>query len=237
MLRHPSIVCCPSSSVHHFQRSSKLLGLLKPNFMWSLHGSGEWKFVRGIWVSWPRWPPRPYMVKTLQKSSSLETKGQWPWALVCSIWALGPSKFVQMMTLGWPWPMARSNFIPYAFIRENLLECHLMEETYSKLTRVTWGICLHKNSDPRGLSAPNAGLYTCIKTRKNMYKIRLQILFWNLQQMGKVTRLFCWHHDFVHKGLSASAPRLYTCEKTLKNVYKIRIQRDLFETCNKWSKW
>ena len=28
--------------------------------------------------------------------------------------------------------MARSNFVPYAFIWENLLESHLMEETDSK---------------------------------------------------------------------------------------------------------
>ena len=29
---------------------------------------GGTKFVRGIWVTWPRWPPCPYRVKTLQKS-------------------------------------------------------------------------------------------------------------------------------------------------------------------------
>ena len=46
-----------------------------------------------------------------------------------------------------------------------------------QMTRVTWGICLHKNSDPRGLSAPAPGLYSCIKTGKNMYKIRLQRYF------------------------------------------------------------
>ena len=58
MVRRPSVV-------HHFQRSSspKPLGLSKPNFIWSLSGMGERKFVRGIWVTWPRWPPRPYMVK------------------------------------------------------------------------------------------------------------------------------------------------------------------------------
>ena len=28
--------------------------------------------------------------------------------------------------------VARSNLVPYAFIWENLLESHLMEETYSK---------------------------------------------------------------------------------------------------------
>ena len=72
--------------------------------------------------------------------------------------------------------MARSNLVPYAFIWENLLESRLKEEIYS-MTRVTWGICLHKNSDPRGLSAPALGLYTCIKTWKIMYKIRLQRYF------------------------------------------------------------
>ena len=67
MLRRPSVVVHPS---HHFQRTSspKPFGLSKPNFMWSLHGSGERKFVRGVWVTRPRWPPCPYMVKTLQKS-------------------------------------------------------------------------------------------------------------------------------------------------------------------------
>ena len=47
--RRPSVVR-PSSvrpSVHHFQRSSPLkpLGQSKPNFMWSLLGKGEPKFV------------------------------------------------------------------------------------------------------------------------------------------------------------------------------------------------
>ena len=41
-------------------------------------------FVRGIWVTWPRWPPRPYMLKTLQKSSP-EPAGRFPRNLVCSI--------------------------------------------------------------------------------------------------------------------------------------------------------
>ena len=41
--------------------------------------------------------------KKLLKSSSLEPKGQWPWGLVCNIRDLGPTKFVQMMILGWPW--------------------------------------------------------------------------------------------------------------------------------------
>ena len=40
--------------------------------------------------------------KNFKKYSSLETKGWWPWKLVCSIWYSSSTKFVQMMTLGWP---------------------------------------------------------------------------------------------------------------------------------------
>ena len=36
--------------------------------------------------------------------SSLEAEGQWPWDLVCSIGDVGPTRFAQMMNLGWPWP-------------------------------------------------------------------------------------------------------------------------------------
>ena len=45
------------------------------------------------------------------------------------------------------------------------------------MTRVTKGLCLYKNSDPKGLSAPAPGLYTCIKTWKIIYKIRRQRFF------------------------------------------------------------
>ena len=52
---------------------------------------GGTKVYSRVWVTWPRWPPHPYMVKTLQKPSSPGPKGQWPCGLVCSIGALGPS--------------------------------------------------------------------------------------------------------------------------------------------------
>ena len=90
----------------HFQTSSslKLLGQLNSYFIWRLPRIGERKFIQIVLVTWPRWPPRPNMVKTFQKSSSPEPEGRWPWDLVCSIGVVGPTKFVQMMILGWPWP-------------------------------------------------------------------------------------------------------------------------------------
>ena len=108
-LRRPSVrpSVRPSSVVRqHFQTSSslKLLGQLNSYFIWRLLRMGERKFVQMVLVTWPRWPPRPYMVKTLKKSSSPEPEGRWPWDLVCSIGVVGPTKFVQIMILGWPWP-------------------------------------------------------------------------------------------------------------------------------------
>ena len=43
--------------------------------------------------------------KNLKKSSSLEPNSRWSWNLVCSIGSLSTTKFLQMMILGWPWPI------------------------------------------------------------------------------------------------------------------------------------
>ena len=69
---------------------------------------------------------------------------------------------------------------------------------------------------PLGAVCPcPVAIYTCIKSWKKLYKIRLQRdFFWNLQQMTEVTRCSCWHQNFVPKGLSAPAPGLYTCIKS-----------------------
>ena len=53
----------------------------------------------------------PVCGKSLQKSSSPELKGLWPWKLVCSIGCSSTTNFVQMMTLGWPWPSLRQGQI------------------------------------------------------------------------------------------------------------------------------
>ena len=122
MLCHPYVCMCVCVCVcHHFQTSSPLkpLGRLKPNFIWSLPGTGEQKFVQMVLVIWPRWSPCPYMVKTLknlllrnQKAYDLET-----WYVALGIRVL-PSLFKWS-----PWDdiayfRARSNLIPYAFVWE-----------------------------------------------------------------------------------------------------------------------
>ena len=100
-----------------------------------------------------------------------------------------------------------------------------------QMTRVTKGLCLYKNSDPKGLSAPAPGLHTCIKTWKIMYKIRLQRYFSETCNKWAKWQGFSVDSRILSTtGCLAPALGLYTCGKTLKNVYKIRIQRDLIET-------
>ena len=175
MLRRPSVGVRCRPSVHHFQRSSspKPPGQSKPNFMWSLHGSGERKFVRGIWVTWPRWLPPPYMVKTLQKSSSSEPKGQWPWALVWPIKVCSNDDLGLTLT----YFMARSNLVPFAFIWENLLESHLMEETYSKWPE--WHeVYVYLKFWPQGFVCPCPGaIYMYKKHEKSCIKSDFNDIF------------------------------------------------------------
>ena len=53
----------------------------------------------------------PIYGKNLKKSSSLEPQGWWPWKLVYSIGYSSTTKFVQMMTLCWPWAILRQGQI------------------------------------------------------------------------------------------------------------------------------
>ena len=53
----------------------------------------------------------PIYGKNLKKSSSPEAIGRWPWKLVCSIVYASTTKIVQIMTLGWPWPILRQGQI------------------------------------------------------------------------------------------------------------------------------
>ena len=88
-----------------------------------------------------------------------------------------------------------------------------------------WGLSI----DIKILS-PAPELYTCIKSWKQLYKIR------NLQQMGKVIRPFCWHQNLVPWGLSAPARGLHVLNHEKKKCIKSDF-KDIFLTCNKWMKW
>ena len=53
----------------------------------------------------------PIYGKNLKKSSSPEPIDRWPWNLVYSIVYASTTKIVQIMTLGWPWPILRQGQI------------------------------------------------------------------------------------------------------------------------------
>ena len=62
------VILWPRPMVTHSSKlklfSHKLLGYLKLNIKLNLMGEYEWKLVRVqmSWITWPRWPPCPYMV-------------------------------------------------------------------------------------------------------------------------------------------------------------------------------
>ena len=47
----------------------------------------------------------PIYGKNLKKASYPEPIDWWPWNLVCSIVYANTTKSVQIMTMGWPWPI------------------------------------------------------------------------------------------------------------------------------------
>ena len=53
----------------------------------------------------------PIYGKNLKKSSSPEPIDQWPWNYVCSIVYESTTKIIQIMTLGWRWPILRQSQI------------------------------------------------------------------------------------------------------------------------------
>ena len=107
-----------------------------------------------------------------------------------------------------------------------------------QMGKVIRPFCWHQNFVLWGLSAPALGLYTCIKSGKKLYKIRLQRHFFET-----CNKWMKWQDISVDiktlspRGLSAPAPWLYTCIKSWIKLYKIRHHRNFFETCNKWPKW
>ena len=100
----------PPSVIHTLNISSETTGPIKVVFHMELLWDGGTK----VWSNGPghltKMAAMPIYGKNLKKSS-LEPKGWWPWNLVCIIGCSSTIKFIQMMTLCWPWPILRQGQI------------------------------------------------------------------------------------------------------------------------------
>ena len=117
--------------------------------------------------------------KNLKKSFPPEPKGRWPWILVCSIKCSSTTKFVQLIALGWPWPILRQHqnwslmLLHGKKVKQWIFQKVLssMIWNYQQMTEVTRNFCWHQNLSPGGCMPPAPGLYTCIKSwKKNCIK-------------------------------------------------------------------
>ena len=73
--------------------------LIWNKFLWKLSGTRKWKSDNMMLVTWPRWPPRPYMVKTLQ---NLLRNG---WADFHETWYVASGTPVHYSLFKW-WPLS-----------------------------------------------------------------------------------------------------------------------------------
>ena len=163
-------------SVHHFQRSSPKPKPVKAKFHVEPPWVGGKKVCSGSHD--PRWSPCPYRVKTLktfllwnQRANDLG-----PWYVVLGPWAH------QSLFKWWPWFdvdlfYGKVKFGPLCFCMGKTVRKSFNGKNLQQMTRVTWGICLHKNSkwgtclhknsDPRELSAPAPRAIYMYKNMKN----------------------------------------------------------------------
>ena len=116
--------------------SQKPLGQSKPNFICKLSGTKKWKFIDTMVVTLPRWPPCPYIVKTLQKTFFSGTGGLISTKLGMSHRWLMPiivcSNDDSRLTL--TYFTARSNLVTKAYQYENVKTVDFSE----LLQPVTW---------------------------------------------------------------------------------------------------
>ena len=197
MVRRPAVV------VHNAQTSSSLkpLSRSKPNFMWSLFWKGKRKFVRGIWVTCLRWPPCPYMVKTLQKSSSPEPAGGFHEIWYVASGTPAHHSLFKWWPWQWPWPILRQGQIWQLrlfyrkkwklLIFQNI--CSLWPETKWKNEHM-WVLKVKLISWPW----PKVIYIRNLKLAflKNHWAHQSQILYVSFQVQGnEILSTWCWSHD------------------------------------------
>ena len=107
-----------------------------------------------------------------------------------------------------------------------------------QMGKVIRPFCWHQTFAPWGLSAPTPGLYTCIKSWKKLYKIRLRRDF--VETCNKWPK---WQDVPVdikilsQRVVSPCPGAIYMYKIMKKNCINSDFKEILFETCSKWPKW
>ena len=109
----------------------------------------------------------PIYGKNLKKSSSPEPIDQWPWNLVCSIVYVSTTKIVQIISLGWPWPILRQGQIwSHRLLYGKKWKLFIFSSPEHKVLKVSY--CDHPVS---GVSRPS-----CVVN--NSFKAHLLLNYW-----------------------------------------------------------
>ena len=86
----------------------------------------------------------PIYGKNLKKSPP-KSIDWWPWNLVYSIIYARPTKDVQIMTLGWPWPILRQGLIwPHRLLYGKKWKIIFLETIAALVLKVDWSIQLNE---------------------------------------------------------------------------------------------
>ena len=128
----------------------------------------------------------PIYNTNFKKSSYPEPKSWWPLNLVWSIRCSSTTKFIQMMTLGWLWPILRQGQTcslmllygkkvkQWGFFQNY---CRLWFKTSNRWPKWQDVSVDIKTLSPGDCMPPAPGLHICIKSWKQMYTVRLQTDF------------------------------------------------------------
>ena len=172
---------------------------------------GERKFVQTVHVTWPKWPPCPYMVKIFFYG----TKRPMTLKLGMHHRMLKYYQVCSNDNLGWTWPILWQGQIwSLMLLYGKKIKQWILSETIVvydlKLAtddRSDKKFLLSSKLCPLGTVCPLPRGYIHVLNHEQIVLNQTSKRFlWNLQQMGKVIRPFCWHQNFVPWGTVCPCP-------------------------------
>ena len=127
---------------------------------------GEQKIAKMVAVRWPRWPPRPYMVKTFKKSSSPEPRMPSGWTFAGIIGDGRSTKIAKRIVVRWRLTFLRQGQVCFPM--------HL------------YGKNLQKSPSPKP-SMPYGWIFAYIFGKRRATKIaKIMVVHWHWPFYGKV---------------------------------------------------